>query len=333
MTARSAFRLGQGIGTLVAIAIVVFAFAWDDVVRWTADETGDHFAAWFYDTDAAEGEVLDARVRVDSGQLTGVRVYAHDDEIGGTIVRGPSELAASLLFEYRVPAEVGETLELTVAIHTTRGETIRFPHRVTVISRTASALRRLAKGGLALALFAAATVLVFALKRRALRRGGQESPLWLVPVVLIGAVSFVPLAEQATRGNGPWFFAVMLAGWAAAGFALAERLNRRIGLAPYTAVPMLVDMEGHEAFRDPSVRAPIRPIADLENAWSAIGLLVRRAGRELIVTGPGGRIAVVPVPASELVGGGPLVVRASEPEFADLLIAAASDVLGELRFA
>ncbi|MBV8760503.1 MAG: hypothetical protein JO257_24640 [Deltaproteobacteria bacterium] len=342
MTARSAFRLGQAIGGLVALALAIGVFAWDDVRRLTADEQNRDAAAWFYDRDAAPGQTLGGNVWVEHGAIEHVSVYrwtARDrpdmavDTIGDVWV--PERQAASTQdFTFTVPADAGpgDTLDLELEIHRTRGEPIELRHAVTLISGGASALRRLGKALAALVLLGLLTAAVFGLKRRAMRRAGQESALWLVPAVGLGVLSFVPLAEQATRLHGWIFMSSALAVWTIVAFAIAERLNRRIGLVPYTAVPLLVEMAGHEAFREANVNAPIRPVGELENAWAAIGLLVRRAGRELIVTGPGRRFAVVPVPASEVVGGAPLIIRASDPEYADLLVASASDVLGEMRF-
>ena len=48
MTGRSAFRLGQGIGGLIAVAIVICVSAWGDFLRLTADVDGEQpdEAAW-----------------------------------------------------------------------------------------------------------------------------------------------------------------------------------------------------------------------------------------------------------------------------------------------
>ena len=329
---RSAFRLGQGIGGLVALAVVIVACSWTTFLRATADEEDRDLVVWSYDRDAARGEQLDGRAWVDGRDVRGVMVSSGGTRVGGAlVVDGHPE--DTLDFAFRIPdlAAPGDTLDLRVDVFTSAG-TYPVTRRLRVVSRTASALRRIGKGALAMVLLGALAAVVFVVKRRALHRGHDENPLWLAPVVLLGGIAFVPLAEQAARWHGAWFYTVALAGWAACAFAIADRLNRRIGLVRYTAVPMLVELEAHDAFRGATMRAPIRPVAELANAWSAIGLVVRRAGRELIITGPGGRIAVLRVPTSQLVGGGPLRLRASDPDFAELLVAAASNVLGELRF-
>lgn len=332
MKARWALRLGQGIGGLVAMAVVMVATSWASFLRMTADEQDRDLVVWSYDNDAAPGEHLDGRAWVDGRDVRGVRVSTATTRVGGgLVVDGHPEDTLDFAFAIPRRAAPGDTLDLRIDVQTSAG-TYTVTRRLTLVSRTASALRRIGKGALAIVLLGALAGIVFVVKRRALHRSCDENPLWLAPVVLLGGAWFVSLVEQATRWYGAWFYAVALAGGAAGAFAIADRLNRRIGLVRYTAVPMLVELEAQDAFRGATMRAPIRPVAELENAWSAIGLVVRRAGRELIITGPGKRIAVVPVPASRIVGGRPLVVRASEPDFAELLVSAASNVLGELRF-
>ena len=142
----------------------------------------------------------------------------------------------------------------------------------------------------------------------------------------------MPLVIDAARLHGVWFDAVALAAWAAGAYAVADRLNRRIGFTRYEVVQLMVDVAATDAFREANVSVPIRPVDELANAWAALGLNVERAGRDLIVTGPGKRIAIARVPRSESVGGEPLWFRASDAEYAELLVASASDVLGELRF-
>ena len=341
MTARSAFRLGQAIGSLVALAIVIVAFAWGDFLRLTADEQNRDAVVWIYDRDAAPGQTIAGRAWIEAGEVTSVEVarWLHRNDpdrmkvelLGETF--GERPLGSSLDFTFHVPddAAPGDTLDLSIEIRREGRDIPDLTHSLTLISPGASVLRRIGKGGLAILLLGGLAALAFALKRRALRRSTEESPLWVVPAVVIGGMTFVPLVEQATRLHGWWFYGLALAAWAVAGFAIGERLNRRLGLTAYSAVPMLVDMEAHQAFRDAKVETPIRPIDDLENAWSAVGLVVRRAGRDLIVTGPGKRFAIVPVPRSETVGSEPLVLRTNDADFVDLLVASASDVLGELR--
>jgi len=327
----------------VAIALAIGIFAWDDFLRLTADEQNRSALAWIYDSDAAPGQTLAGRATLELGDIEGVAVYdwTRRDEPDASVEKlgdvwfGERHADPTQNFTFTVPAdaEPGATLDLDIELLRVNGGSIDLRHRVALVSRGVSALRRTGKGILALALLAALAAAVFALKRRALKRSGEESALWSVPVVVIGGLSFVPLVEQAVRLHAWWFYGFALGASAVASFAIAERLNRRVGLALYKAVPMLVDMAAHDAFREAAVTAPIRPVDELENAWAAVGLIVRRAGRDLIVTGPGGRIAIVSVPRSESVGGEPLLFRASDPDYADLLVAAASDVLGEMRFA
>ena len=306
-----------------------------DALRLTADDANRDVLVWYYDSDAAPGQTLHGRAWVDgdANWVVGVDVVLDKAKIG--VDDCPADCKASSAdFDFTLPAtaKTGDVLEIEV--ETKPGERrTGFVHRLELTSPVMSAARRAGKAGLALVLVAAQAGLLFLLARRALRRQRSPSPLWLVPVIAAGYVAFVPLAIDATRLHGVWFDGLVLAAWALAAYGIADRLNRRIGLTRYEVVQLMVDMAATDAFREANVSVPIRPVDDLANAWAALGLNVERAGHDLIVTGPGKRIAIVSVPRSESVGGEPLVMRASDAEYADLLVAAASDVLGELRFA
>ena len=335
MTGRTAFRVGQAIGWVVAVAIVIGYAMLGDALRLTADDADGDVLIWFYDGDAAPGQHMQGRAWVDGDEnwVVGVDVMFYGAKIG--VDDCPADCQASSAdFDFTIPATAKTGDELDIDVETKPGyRHTRFKRALAVTSPRMSALRRAGKAGLALAALAAQAGLLFLLARRALRRQRSPSPFWLLPVVAAGYLAFVPLAIDVTRLHGVWFDGVGLAAWAAAAYAVADRLNRRIGLARFEVVQLLHDMAGADAYREANVSVPIRPVDDLANAWAALGLNVERAGRDLIVTGPGKRIAIVHVPRSESVGGEPLVFRASDAEYADLLVAAASDVLGELRFA
>jgi len=327
VTGRSAWQVGRAIGVLVAIAIVIAYAMLGEVLALTADDADHNVLVWFYDADAAPGQTLHARAWVDGvdTEVVGVKVAYYDDVLGES---DDGDVA------FTVPANARSGDELDLVVKTKPDfELTSFKRVLDVTSPVMSALRRAGKAGLALVLLAVQAVLLFGIQRWALRRQRVASAFWIAPVLAVGYLAFVPLAIDVTRLHGVWFDGVALAAWAAGAYAVADRLNRRIGLARYEAVQLLHDMAGTDAYRESNVSAPIRPVDDLANAWSALGLNVERAGRDLIVTGPGKRIAIVAVPRSESVGGEPLVFRASDSDYADLLVAAASDVLGELRFA
>lgn len=333
MTGRNAIRVGQAFGTLIAIAIIIAYAMLRDALEVTADDADHNVLVWYYDADAAPGQHLHGRAWIDgiAATISHVNVGYYGDRIGGDDCAGDCR-ASTVDFDFTLPADVRDTNKLDIEVVTyPTYDRVGFIRSLSITTPTISALRRLGKAGLAAALLAVQAVLLFVIKRRALRRATEPSPFWLLPIVVAGYVGFVPLMIDATRLNGATFDAIALAAWALGAYALGERLNRRIGLVRYAAVQMLVDMPATEAFRGAAVTAPIRPVDDLIDAWSALGLTVRRAGRELIVTGPGKRFAVVEVPASESVGGEPLVFRSSDGEYAELLVASASNILGELR--
>lgn len=335
MTVRSAIRVGQGLVALVAIAMAVDLVAGDTLIRLFADEQNRNAVVWLYDRDAAPGQTIEGRAWLADGGLLNVDVDRWIDrdqssmqiaELGQTFF-SDGERAGSFSFTIPANAAPGDTVDLDIDVWEVGLHEIQLRHSLTLVSRGVSVLHRFGKALLALGLLAGLATVVFALKRRALRRASEESRLWVIPAGLAGAASFVPLVEQATRLHSWGFFGAALVAWIYAGYAVAEHLNRRVGLARYTAVPLLAEMAG----RGEIASVPARPVGDLETAWAAVGLLVRCVDRELLVTGPGNRFAIVSVPASELAGDAPLRFRASSGEFADLLVASASDVLGELR--
>jgi hypothetical protein len=336
MRARTAFRLGQGIGALVAFAILILAFAWEGFLRLTSDAESKDLVLWSYDRDAAPGQTLEGRVWSAGPNIENVYVYQQIDadhvEILGNSFAESGHASNTLDFSFKVPDNVapGSTLAVEYEVRTATDQP-DIERRIPILTRAESMLRRIGKGALAIGCWAAVIALLFLLKRRGMRRVKDPSPLWLVPVVVAGGVSFVPLLEQATRLHGSLVFGLALAAWAVVAFAVAERLNRRLGLVRYHAEPLMIESAPDQPFRGAEVVAPIKPVEDVENAWIAVGMVVRHAGRDLIVTVPGGAFAVVPVPRSESFGGGPLVFQASDSELAELLVATASNVLGEMR--
>jgi len=333
MTARGAYRLGQGIGLLVAIVLVIAFALLGDALRLTADDADGDVLVWFYDSDAAPGQRLAGRVWVDgvSTTVVGADVKLIGEKLG--VDDCPADCKSSYAdFDFKIPEDVGESVTLDVSVETRPGpEWKQFKRVVPLYSRGMSALRRVGKAVLALALLGIQALLLFGLARRATRRQKDPSGFWLVPVIAAGYLGFVPLMIDALRLHGLWFDAVALAAWFAGASWLATRLDRHVGLASYAAHLMMVEMPADAPFRGAASVAAIRPIEDVENAWLAVGLTVRRAGADLIVTAPGGAFAVVPVPASASFGGEPLTFRASDPDLAELMVSAATNVLGELR--
>ena len=61
MTARGAYRLGQGIGALVAIGVVIAFTMLGETLRLIADDADHDVLVWFYDSDAAPGQRLTGR--------------------------------------------------------------------------------------------------------------------------------------------------------------------------------------------------------------------------------------------------------------------------------
>jgi hypothetical protein len=333
MTARGAYRLGQGIGLLVAIGLVIAFALLGDALRLSADDADGDVLVWFYDADAAPGQRLAGRVWVDGVATTvvGGDVKLIGQQIG--VDDCPADCKASYAdFDFVVPEDVGDAVTLDISVETRPGpEWKRFQRIVPLYGKGMSVLRRVGKAVLALALIGIRALLLFGLARRATRRQRDPSGFWLVPVIAVGYLAFVPLMIDATRLLGLWFDAVALAAWFTAASWLATRLDRHIGLTSFEAHLMMVEMAADAPFRGASSVAPIRPVEDVENAWLEVGLAVRRAGADLIVTAPGGAFAVVPVPASASFGGEPLRFRASDPDLAELMVSAATNVLGELR--
>jgi hypothetical protein len=334
MRARAAFRLGQAIGLVVAIVIVIAYAMLGDVLRLTADQEQDDVLLWLYANDAAPGQHLQGRAWIDAPDdvwIAGVNVNADGDKIGIDDCTGDCK-SHTVDFDFTVPADAHDSVMVDFDVVPRPNQDRRhFGQEIPLYSHGMSALRRIGKAGLALALLVAQAALLFLLGRRALRRGKDRSPLWLVPVAAIGLVVFVPLLIDALRLHGVWLDAVAVGAWTAAAFAIADRLNLRVGLQPYVANQLLVDVPASDPFRGAAAVAPIKPVEDVENAWLAVGLLVRRVGGALVITAPGKQIAVVPVPRSESFGGEPLAFRASHSELAELLVATASNVLGEMR--
>jgi hypothetical protein len=335
MTGPSAFRLGQGIGGLIAIGLVILYAMRGDFLRLTSDDARRNIVLWTYDRDAAPGQTLGGRAWLDSesGWIVGVNVYVGGERIAQDDCPGDCR-DRWVDFAFAVPKDIEPGRRIGVEFEViTRpdDDTERFNAEVPIYSRGMSMLRRIGKGGLAIACLAAVAALVFGLKRLAIRRAREPSGLWLVPVVAAGVFTFVPLTEQATRLHGWWFVGVALAAWAAGVFTLAERFHRRIGLSTFTATPVLIETGPDGGYRGAQVTTPIKPVDDLEAAWSAAGLTARRAGSDLIITKPRGLFAVVPMPASESFGSEPLTFRANDSELAKAIVLAAGTVLGELR--
>jgi hypothetical protein len=332
MRAGSAFRVGQFLGSVFAIGIVIAYFAWGYILRITADVEHDHVLFWFHDQDAAPGDHVDMHVWMDrsNGILSSVHVYFIDDEIGvARTEEGPDETSLDVSFTIPEDSVGGGTLESVVKVYTSNGETA-FEHDTPIVGRRASMLRRIGKAAAALGCLVVIGGLLFERKRAAMRRGKEPSALWMFPMLAFACVTVVPAVEQATRVHAWWFRGLLLATSAAVGAAIAEWFNRRLGLVTYAAEQVLIETGPDVAYRGAAVVLPIRPVDDLEAAWSAAGLVARRSRRDLIVT-RGGMFAVIPVPGSMSFGAAPLVFRASDPAIAKAVIEAAATVLGELR--
>jgi hypothetical protein len=119
--------LGQGIGALVAFAILIIAFAWGDFLRLTADAETKQLVLWSYDRDAAPGQTLDGRLWADGHEIANVYVYQLIDadhvEILGEAFAEREHESNTLDFTFKVPegAVPGSMLALRFEARLARG--------------------------------------------------------------------------------------------------------------------------------------------------------------------------------------------------------------------
>jgi hypothetical protein len=156
--------------------------------------------------------------------------------------------------------------------------------------------------------------------------------LLLAPYGLLGFVWFRALLGDATRLHGWIFVVVCLAGWFAA-VAVAARRTRRLGNRRYVVVQAQLPVTGDAAYRSAEVVVPVKSAFDLEVVWAGSGMPVERRGKEIVISSKAGPEAIVPMPASELFGGGePFEIQCSDRDLAIDLITMATAALGDLTW-
>lgn len=350
--AQSLVQLGA---VVLMIGVAVVYFLWGDIVRLTADDARNDIALWVWATDAAPGDTFSARARIDGGErasITGVaiegagrRQWAHGDgeSWGDTITaRGVDPASSTLDFAFEIPANArpGTTLTLMFEVHAVeaRGMISRFTNEVTgesftvlvrVYSHAESVLRRTGRAVLAGGSWIAVIVVLVFARGWYARRKRKPGMWWIhlaAPYACLGHVWFYAQMSAAVRLHGALLAMVATAVWLLA-IAVAERLARYRYLPRYTVYPALIPTEG-AAYRAAHVQATVKPIFDLEAAWSADGFVTLRRGRYLVVARRG--VSIVPVPASESIGGEPFEVRSHDRDELIDLLEVASKVLGPL---
>ena len=317
---------------LVAIVLVIAFALLGDALRLTADDAdGDVCRVVLRQRRGAPRRGWQAACgsTASAPSVVGADVKLVGEQIG--VDDCPADCKSSYAdFDFTVPEDVGDAVTLDISVGTRPGpDWKRFKRVVPLYGRGMSALRRVGKAVLALALLGVQALLLFALARRATRRQSRAERL----LARAGGRAGLPRVRAAADRRDAAARAVrsMRSRWRRGRFGaswVATRLDRHVGLATFEAHLALVEMAAGTPFRGAAHVAPIRPVEDVENAWLAVGLAVRRAGADLIVTAPGGAFAVVPVPASASFGGEPLVFRASDPDLAELMVSAATNVLG-----
>jgi len=346
---------------LLMIGLVVVHFEWGPILRCFATASEGDVGMWLYASDAAPGDRLEGRARVDAGKrvvISGVRVErageiqtteGHAVGWGDTITSSDlDEDDDELDFSFTIPdnATPGSELALSITVRYTAahmsglGEfsnssrSVTFAEVVTVHGRGASVLRRIAKGALAVGSWAAVLVLTLAILRSHARRRRDPSAAWvlaIIPYAIVGVVWFSALIDGATRLHGWWLTAASLALWFAA-VAVAMYMTRYADLVAYTVEPMMIAAgSGGSPFRGGEAEVRVKSVAELDLAWFGAGLIVRRRNRELVIAMRGQGIAVVPVPASEIFGDTPFEVRATNRTVALTVLEVVSPLLGELR--
>lgn len=352
----------SGMVALLFVAAAALYIGWPTITRWTADETEGDAALWLYANDAAPGDELAGRVRIDAGlrvAISGIRVLGAGDEQaqpgqepgwGDTITAHETdEGKAEAGFSFTIPhdAVAGSSLRLSIELSYVAAERsgdksfsnaeqdVVFHPVVPIRTHLASVLRRAGKALLAVLSWLALLASLTAATRWYARRRREASTAWvlgLVPYAFVGWAWFATLLEHATRVHGWWFVAICLAIWFGA-LLVAAQLTRFAGMTSYVAeqVMMSHDVASDAPFRGGGVAARVTPLVQLEAAWFGAGLIVRREGRRLVLTLPRRGIAVVPMHETKTFGGGPLEVLAKDRDVALAVLEAAAPLLGELR--
>lgn len=315
--------MGQLVGLVVTMALLAIYFLVGELRHMTADAHDHDLALWVFGSDAAPGDHLHGRVWLDDDHANISRVEVNHwparDRVefwGETHGGDNAHRSDTLDFDFVVPPDAPTDTEapLEIEVRSSAGDST-FPYQLHIYRKGTSILRRAGKAALAIGYYLALAALVFLLRRLYIRRGKDPSAMYLIPIVALGLVTFVPLVAQVTRLHYWWFAIVVLFLWTS-GFWVAERVNRRLGLTLYEL--------------EPHADAPVRSSEDLENALLGAGLIARRSGKDIVVTKQR-TFAVVPVSASGAFGAERFRFRASDPELARAIIRAVETVLGELR--
>jgi hypothetical protein len=319
---RAAYRVGQAIGAVILFGLLAGYFLVGELRHMTADLHDHNLAVWIYGNDAAPGDHVKGRVWLDEDKanIHSVHVYhwtsTENVDLFGSTFGDDSHPSDTLDFDFLVPANAAPDSDLTLEIDVrSTADESRVRYDLPIYRKTTALLRRIGKAALAVGYFAALAALYLLLRRLYVRRGKEPSAIYVVPAVLGGIVVFVPLVEQVTRVHR-WWFAILALAVSASAFWLAEWFNRRVGLVRYRVEPL--------------ADAPVKPVEDLENAWLAAGLALRRSGKDLVIT-KRPEFAIVPVPSSDSFGAASLTFRSSDPDLARELIHVAETILGELR--
>ena len=352
----------SGVVALLFVGAAALYLTWPTITRWTADETEGDAALWLYANDAAPGDDLEGRVRIDTGlriAIRGIRVLGAGTEqvVGGqqpgwgdTITAHVTDEAkAEAEFSFTIPQDAvpGSSLDLTIELSYVAAEQSGmksfsnaeqdevFHQTVAVHTHLASVLRRGGKALLALLSWLAMIAGLTAATRWYAQRRREPNTAWvlgLVPYAFAGWAWFATLLEHAMRVHGWWVVAICQVIWFGA-FWVVARLTRFAGMSSYVAEQVMIahDAASDAPFRGGSIAARVTSLAPLETAWFGAGLVVRREGRRLVLTLPGRGDAVVPVPETETFGGAPFEVRAKERDVALAVLEAAAPLLGELR--
>ncbi len=349
--------VGRAVGALFLIGLLVIYFEWGDIVRLTADGDRGDIALWVWATDAAPGDTLDARARVDGGErasIEGIRIrgggerqYAIGDGIGWgqTITARKYDSAASTHdFTFRIPESAlpGSTIELEfevfaseavgyVTTYSNQSVNETFTISVDIYSKTTSALHRLGRVVLAFGSWCGVIALIVIVRGWYARRKRRPSSLWYLlalPYSVLGYVWFYNQLSAATRFHGLLLALAAIVGWMMA-LVVAARLVKYRYLPRYTVHPALIPTEATEPYRAADVRVTTKPLFELEAAWAGAGFVTLRRKDYLEVKLPTG-VAIVPIPPSEAFGGEPFEIRSHDRNELIDLLEVTSKVLGPL---
>jgi hypothetical protein len=351
----------RAIGILAAVVAVILYLTWGTVIRWTADEVTPPVALWLSAGDAAPGDQLAARVRIDTGlrvRITRITVTGavgvETSQLGEREPWG-SELADRLdeatdehAFAIQIPddAATGEALPVTISVAFVAAERawngfedrrarVDFQRVIPVYSKPASLLRRAGRAALAIAMWLAVVFGALRIVRRFAERGAATSSGWVLliaPFAVLGYVAFVPLLAQATRLSGWGFGAACMAAWMAA-ILVIERRARRFGNRRYVVAQTQVAGPTAEAYRSSGAAIATRTPRELELCWAATGLQTRCDADELVIRAPGRPEAIVPIPSTGAFGGGqPFEIQCRDRDLVIDLVTMATSELGDLTW-